>query len=142
MPLSEAEREFLEKHHSALMITVARSGIPRVARVGVALVGGRLWSSGTVSRVRTARLRRDPRCSVCVLGPGPSWVTLETRVTILEGADAARQNLELFRVMQGRPTGSLNWYGEELEEGNFLSTMAADHRLIYQFEVDRVYGAY
>jgi hypothetical protein len=74
--LGEAPRLFLERNHSAAMITLARSGFPRPVRVGVALVDGKLWSSGIQ----------------------------ETTVSILEGPDAPIQNLQLFRVMQNRPT--------------------------------------
>jgi len=87
--LGEAPRLFLERNHSAAMITIARSGFPRPVRVGVALVDGKLWSSGVQGRVRTPRLRRDPRCSVFVFEQGGyAWLALETTVSILEGPDA------------------------------------------------------
>jgi hypothetical protein len=63
MALTPAETAFLESQHSAAMITTGEGGIPKAVRVGVALVDGRLWSSGTQSRVRTRRLERDPRCT-------------------------------------------------------------------------------
>ena len=139
--LGEAERLFLEHNHSAVMITIARSGFPRPVRVGVALVEDKLWSSGIQSRVRTPRLRRDPRCSLFVYEQaGYAWLALDTTVSILEGPDAPAQNLRLFRVMQNRPTGPLAWYGEELDEPAFLARMVEEQRLIYEFEVDRHYG--
>ncbi|MDQ1491704.1 MAG: hypothetical protein QOJ23_4218 [Actinomycetota bacterium] len=61
MKLSDSELDFLGQHHSAAMVTVAPDGIAKVARVGVALMDGKLWSSGTQDRVRTKRLRTDPR---------------------------------------------------------------------------------
>ena len=90
MSLSDRDREFLQGHHSAAMITVDAAGMAKAARVGVALVDGQLWSSGTADRVRTMRLRRDPRCTLFVFDPGFTWLALETRVTILDGDDAAR----------------------------------------------------
>ena len=42
--------------------------------------------------------------------------------------------------MQGKPTGPLQWFGAELNDQEFLRTMAGERRLIYQFEVDRSYG--
>ena len=103
--LSEADLEFLNDTHSAAMITVGADGIPKAVRVGVALVDGKLWSSGTADRVRTERLLRDPRCTLFVYDAGYSWVTAETTVTILDGPDAPAHNLRLFRQMQGRPSG-------------------------------------
>jgi PPOX class probable F420-dependent enzyme len=140
MSLTAAENEFLESQHRAAMITVGATGAPKAVRVGVALVDGRLWSSGTEDRVRTRRLRRDPRCTLFVFDERFSFLTLETTVTILDGPDAAAQNLRLFRVMQGRPTGPLAWYGTDLDEPSFLQRMQDEGRIIYEFDVSRSYG--
>ena len=100
----------------------------------------RLWSSGTQDRVRTSRLRRDPRCTLFVFDQQFSWLTLETTVTLLEGPEAAAQNLRLFRAMQNRPSGSLSWFGGELDEASFLQTMTEEGRLVYEFDITRSYG--
>ncbi len=122
------------------MITVAADGVARTARIGVALVDGKLWSSGTRDRVRTKRLRRDPRCTLFVFDPGFAWLTLETIVTILDGPDAPRLNVRLFRIMQGKGTGPLSWNGRDLDEPDFLQAMVEEGRLIYEFEAHRTYG--
>ncbi len=140
MNLTEDQLSFLAAQHTASMITVTPAGIAKAARVGVALVDGKLWSSGTADRVRTARLRRDPRCTLFVFDQAFSYLTLETTVTILDGPDAPALNLALFRIMQGKPDGTLSWFGGELDEASFLRTMADEDRLIYQFEVQRGYG--
>ena len=128
------------RQHSAAMITIGDGGWPKPVRVGVALVDGKLWSSGTQDRVRTRRLRRDPRCTLFVFDQAFRWLAVEATVTILEGPGAAAQNLQLFRVMQDRPGGPLSWFGGELDEGAFLQAMAEEHRLIYEFDVHRSYG--
>jgi len=140
MPLSDSERSFLEQHHQAAMITVGADGRPRAARVGVCLVDGMPWSSGTQTRVRTRRLRQDPRCTLFVFDPGWSWLALDTTVRLLEGPDAPELNLRLFRLMQDRPTGPLSWFGGELSPEDFLRAMEEEQRLIYEFEVVRGYG--
>ncbi len=66
MSLSERERDFLEQHRSAAMATLRADGSPHVVRVGVAVVDGKVWSSGTRSRARTRHLRRDPRATLFV----------------------------------------------------------------------------
>ena len=136
----EREREFLKEHPSVAMITVARDGTPKVARVGVALVGDRLWSSATRDRVRTRRLRRDSRCTLYVQDTTPAWLALEATVAILDGSDAPADNLRLFRVMQGKPNGPLQWYGRDLDEAAFLQTMVDEQRLIFDFDVHQTYG--
>lgn len=143
MSLSTDDVKFLEDHHSAAMITVTADGRAKVARVGVAMVDGTLWSSGTKDRVRTKRLRRNPRSTVFVFdtgGGGFAWLALEGTVEVLEGPDAPKQNLRLFRQMQGRPTGPLSWFGGELTEEQFLQAMVDEGRVIYQFTVDHTYG--
>jgi hypothetical protein len=112
----------------------------KAVRVGVAVVEGRLWSSGTVDRIRTWRLRQDPKCTLFVFGPGYEALTLETEVTIIEGGDAAPRSVELFRAMQDRPVGPLTWFGEELDEESFRRKMIDQKRLIYEFDVIEAYG--
>ena len=140
MKLTDPELDFLAKNHSAAMVTVNADGIAKAARVGVAVVDGKLWSSGTADRVRTKRLRRDPRCTLYVHDNMFGFLTLETTVTILDGPDAAKQNLRLFRIMQAKPTGPLSWFGGEYEEDDFLAHMRNEGRLIYQFEPQHTYG--
>ena len=140
--LSEREIEWLRDHRAAAMVTLGADGVPKAVRVGVAVVDGELWSSGTSDRVRTERLRRDPRCTLFVFDSGFAWMTLETTVDILDGPEAPAQNLRLFRAMQGKPTGPLSWFGGELSEQEFLQTMVDEQRLIYRFDVHRTYGAH
>lgn len=130
----------MQKNRSAAMITVDAAGVAKPVRVGVALVDGRLWSSGTQDRVRTRRLRSDPRCTLFVFSNAFEWLAIESTVTILDGPDAPDLNVRLFRVMQDRPTGPLSWFGGELDEDAFRARMADEGRLVYQFEVERTYG--
>ncbi|MBA3553125.1 MAG: pyridoxamine 5'-phosphate oxidase family protein [Actinobacteria bacterium] len=144
--------QFLERHHAAAMATLRPDGTPHVVRVGVGLVDGRLWSSGTQNRVRTGHLRRDPRSTLFVFDPYDSsnawnWLGLETTVTILEGSAAPEANLRLFRVMQGQPattprTEKIGWAGQERTTEDFLRMMEEEQRLIYEFTVTRHYGMF
>jgi hypothetical protein len=140
MKLTDSELAFLEKNHSAAMVTVDADGIPKVVRVGVALIDGKLWSSGTADRIRTKRLRSDPRCTLYVHDNAFGFLVLETTVKILDGPDAPALNLRLFRKMQGKPTGPLSWFGGDFEEDDFLAQMQAEQRLIYEFEPRHSYG--
>jgi len=142
MNLSDRDVEFLRHHHSAAMITVPPDGIAKAVRIGVAPMDGKLWSSGTQQRVRTQRLRADPRSTLFVFEPGFGFLTMETTVTILDGPDAPEQNVRLFREMQHQPAGPIQWFGRDLTEDQFLETMAKEGRLIYEFDVDRAYGVH
>jgi hypothetical protein len=141
MEYSDQQRAFLEKNRSAAMIMLRTDGTPAAVRVGVALVDGTLWSSGTRARARTRWLRRDPRSTLFVFeGGGFSYLTVESRVTIIEGQAAPEQSVRLFRTMQNRPSGPLLWQGVELAEEEFVRTMVDEQRLIYAFEPLRAYG--
>ncbi|HXH21097.1 MAG TPA: pyridoxamine 5'-phosphate oxidase family protein [Dehalococcoidia bacterium] len=149
--MNERELEFLEKNHTAAMITLRPDGAPHAVRVSVALVDGKVWSSGTPARRRTAYLRRDPRATLFVFdtGPGASWrwLTLEARVRILEGPGLPELSARLFETIQrslDRPPGSghLFWEGTERPLDEFLRIMREEQRLIYEFDVLRTYGMF
>jgi hypothetical protein len=97
------------------MITVGDDGIARAVRVGIAMVDGKLWSSGTQDRARTRRLRQNPNCTLFVFDNTWSYLTLETTVRLLEGPDVPALSERLFRIMQNRPTGPLSWFGGEMD---------------------------
>ena len=132
--MDDRVRRFLEKNHRAAMVTLKPDGAPHVARIGIGLLDGKLWSSGTQTRVRTGHLRRDPRCTLFVIDDDNAWgwLALETRVEILDGPDAPELNLALYRALAGEP--------DDVDE--YLEAMRREQRLIYDFRVDRAYGGY
>jgi PPOX class probable F420-dependent enzyme len=141
--LDQQARAFLESTRTAAMITLRPDGTPHAVRVGIGLVDGRLWNSGTQDRRRTGYLRRDPRSTLFVFDNTWRWLTLECRVRILDGADAAQLNLQLGRAMQAsRTDGRLSWFGRDVDEDEFLGIMAEEQRLMYEFDVLRLYGMY
>jgi PPOX class probable F420-dependent enzyme len=126
-------KRFLEKNHGAIQTTLRKDGTPHVARIGVGLVDGKLWSSATQTRLRTKHLRRDPRSSLAVLNYDDtySWLGLDCVVTILDGPEAVDQNLALYRVIAGKDP-------DDMEE--YRAAMVEEQRLIYEFEILRAYG--
>jgi hypothetical protein len=138
--LTEEQQAYIEAHPSAAMITVGRDGYAKPARVAVTLVDGRLLSSGTADRVRTRRLRRDPRCTLFVFGTGYQWLGLDTDVTLLEGPDAIDLTVRMFRRVQAKPEGPLSWFGTDHEEPAFRDVLVNEGRLLYEFDVVRAYG--
>lgn len=144
--MNERELEFVAQHQSAAMTTVRKDGSPHTVRVGVAVIDGRIWSSGTQTRLRTKHLRHDPRSTLFVFDtdPATSWrfLTLECNVRILDGADAPEQNLRLFQHLQegtSKP-GYVQWFGQEKTVDEFLKAMREEQRLIYEFDVKKTYG--
>jgi hypothetical protein len=147
MKLDQQMTAFLMKNHSAAMTTLMRDGTPHTVRVGVALVDGRIWSSGTQARLRTVHVRRDPRSTLFVFDDAWSYLTLECRVTILDGPQVPDQSIRLFEVMQAHldpapSPGTLMWNGHETPIAEFRRLMVEEKRLIYEFEPLRSYGPY
>jgi hypothetical protein len=147
MELDEKARAFLEKTHSAAMISLRGDGMPHAVRVGIALVDGKIWSSGRPDRLRTRLVRRDPRSTLFVFEHGFGYLTIESQVTIIEGPSTPDMSVQLFRVMQvGMPgittPGNLMWNGVELTPELFRQAMVDEQRLIYEFEPVRIYGLY
>lgn len=132
--MDDAVREFLDKHHGAVMATTKKDGMPHLARVAVGIVEGKLWSSGTQTRVRTRHIRRDPRAALMVLDKSTpyQWLGIESQVTIIEGDEAVDANLDLYRVIAGEP--------DDVDE--YRKAMVEEQRLVYEFSIDRVYGQY
>jgi PPOX class probable F420-dependent enzyme len=133
--MDDKVREFLETHHGAIQTTLRKDGSPHVARIGVGLVDGKLWSSATQTRLRTKHLRRDPRSSLAVLNYDNSygWLGLDCVVTILDGPDAVDQNLALYRVIAGKDPDDMDEY---------RTAMVDEQRLVYEFEIRKAYGMY
>lgn len=144
--LDTIQLRFLQDHHAAAMVTLRGDGSPHVAQVGVGLVDRpdgtrRLRSSGTRGRVRTRHLRRDPRCTLFVFDPPMCWLGLDTTVTILDGSDAPRAHLPLFRTILGLGSEQkIAWADIEVTDDELVAMMVAEQRLIYEFEIHRAYG--
>jgi len=141
MSLTPGELQFIADHRAAAMITVDEHAVPKPVRIAYAIVDGKVWSSGTRTRVRTRRLRQDPRATLFIWDPVFDFLSVHTTVTILDGPEAADLNLRYFRLLQGKPEGPLTWMGKgEFDDDGFRAQMVADQRLIYQFEPIAAFG--
>jgi Pyridoxamine 5'-phosphate oxidase len=140
--------QFVKMHPDAAMITLRPAGSAHMARIEVAVVEGRIWSSGAEDLVRTRNLRRDPRCSLFVFGPHPDWVGLETQVTLLDGAESVEMHVKLMGERHNGlvPEGMVMGHDDRIGGDRLYSMdeytrhIACDKRLIYDFEIKRVYG--
>jgi PPOX class probable F420-dependent enzyme len=144
--VDERVAAFIDRDPSAAMVTLRADGTPHSARVGIAVVDGKVWSSGTQTRLRTRHLRRDPRSTLFVFDTSPDskWLGLETEVSILEGPAVPELSYRLMRQMQKdrAPDGKIAWFTGLLSNEEFLDTMRKEQRLIYEFDVKRAYGYY
>jgi PPOX class probable F420-dependent enzyme len=142
--LNARQRDFIEQNSAAAMTTLRRDGTPHSVRIAIGLVDGKLWSSGTQTRLRTRHLRRDPRCSLYVHDNKWAYLSIDTTVTILDGPEAPELNLRLFRKFQDQddPHGKLMWNGQPRTPDELVQILTEEQRLIYEFEPVRAYGLY
>lgn len=148
--MEERLKTFIDRNPDAAMVTLRKDGTAHMARIEVAVVDGRLWSSGSPALLRTRHLRRDPRCSLFVFGPHPNWVGLETEVTMLDGPDAPDRHVRLMRERHkdSTPAGKIIAHDDQLghdraySHDEYIERIRAEKRLIYEFDVQRVYGLY
>jgi len=130
--ITEHMATFLRANHAAIMVTVRADGTAHVARVSAGMVDGEIWSSGNQARVRTKHLRTNPHATLCFFSSRDRlWLGIEAMVTIHDGPDAPQKALALQRAIGREP--------EDVDA--FLQNMAAQQRIIYEFEPLRVYGA-
>ena len=131
--MDDKVRQFLEENHDAVMTSLKKDGTPHVARIGVGLVDGKLWSSSTNTRVRTKHIKRDPRSTLMVMARSRyQWLGLETEVEIIDDGDGTiPENLALYRVIAGKDPDDMPDY----ERG-----MRDEERIVYQFNIKRTYG--
>ena len=143
--VSAHTRQFLQCHHAAAMLTVGTDGRPKAAKIEPALVDDRLLSVGHRHKVRTRRLRRDPRATLFYDAAGPTWLAVETTVEILDTTTTPADIIDFMRVLQRRRVGPLRWTDEhgadvELDERKFADAMVAEGCLLYHFRIDKTYG--
>ena len=132
--LNEKMLAFLRKHHSAIIVTVRKNGTPHTARVTAGLVDGKVWISGTQTRVRTRHMRDNPNVALSVLaddGTG-QWLGIEGRAILHEGPDVPDRALALRRVSGREP--------DDVEA--FKREMVEQQRLICEIDPVRTYGRY
>lgn len=144
--LDDAMVAFIAEHPHAAMVTVGSDGRPKAVKMEAALVEGHLESAGHADKVRTRRLRRDPRCTLYFADAEHRWLTLETDVEIVEGNEAPERLLRYFRVRDGRPTEPLDYRSDRshhhaLDDSAFKQVMADEDAVLYRFRVTKSYGS-
>lgn len=145
MELTSGERQFVAAHPHSAMITVDVRGRPKAVKIEAAMVDGCLESASHADKVRTRRLRIDPRCTLYFADDEHRWLSLEADVEIVDGPDAPAQLLRYFRVRDGKPTEPLDYHSDRshydgLDDKAFQKVMADENAVLYRFTVTKSYG--
>ncbi len=134
----DALRDIIAGHTLCTLATIRRDGRPQLSQVAHTYDRERdlLRVSVTASRAKTANLRRDPRGTVLVQGPGRWWYAVaEVRaelwdVTTKPDDQSAEELVDIYRTLAG----------EHPDWAEFRAAMIAEERLPLHLHVERVYG--
>ena len=128
--------DLFHDHGGGVLVTLKRDGRPQLSNVGYTFADGRIRVSITADRAKTANMRRDPRVSFYVNGPGSrSYAVAEGLAQLSPVAarpdDATVEELvEIYRLIAG----------EHPDWDEFRAAMVGDRRLVLTIAVDKVYG--
>jgi PPOX class probable F420-dependent enzyme len=134
MTASLADR--IGTHGLGVLVTLKRDGRPQLSNVTYVFDGERLRVSLTDGRAKTKNLRRDPRASLYVDGPGGrSYVVLEGKAELSPVAadpyDAVVEDLvDYYRTASG----------EHPDWDEYRRVMVTDKRLVLSMTIDHAYG--
>ncbi|MEV0800210.1 PPOX class F420-dependent oxidoreductase [Kribbella sp. NPDC050281] len=123
-------------HGLGVLVTLKRDGRPQLSNVTYVFDGERIRVSLTDGRAKTKNLRRDPRASLYVDGPGGrSYVVLEGKAELSAVAadphDAVVEDLvDYYRTASG----------EHPDWDDYRRAMIGEMRLMFSMVVDHAYG--
>jgi PPOX class probable F420-dependent enzyme len=134
----EKQLALLGEHGIGVLVTLKRDGRPQLSNVTYVYDAdaNRLRVSLTDDRAKTANLRRDPRASLYVNGPGGrSYAVVEGKAELSEVAaephdDVVEQLVDYYRAARG----------EHPDWDDYRAAMVRDRRLLFTMTIDHAYG--
>jgi PPOX class probable F420-dependent enzyme len=126
----EQAREFLRRHHRAVMATQHPSGRLQLSpvTVGVDAAGRAVVSTRETAR-KTRNLARDPRVSLCVTTDAffGEWVQVDGRAEIVHLPEALDLLVDYYRGISG----------EHPDWDEYREVMRRDQRVLLQITLTR-----
>ncbi|MET9310583.1 PPOX class F420-dependent oxidoreductase [Kribbella sp. NPDC003505] len=134
--MTETLLDRIGTHGLGVLVTLKRDGRPQLSNVTYVFDGSRVRVSLTDGRAKTKNLRRDPRASLYVDGPGGrSYVVLEGKAELSPVAadpydDVVQDLVDYYRTASG----------EHPDWDEYRAVMVQDRRLMFSMTVDHAYG--
>jgi PPOX class probable F420-dependent enzyme len=119
------------------LATIKKNGRPQLSDVNYTARPGLIRISTRAPLAKTHNLRRDPRASLKVTGPGGAGyavveATAELSPVATDRHDATVEELiEVYRLVQGK---------EHPDWDDYRRAMVEDERLVLRLNVERLYG--
>ncbi|MFG1905270.1 PPOX class F420-dependent oxidoreductase [Kribbella sp. NPDC048928] len=134
--MTETLLDRIGTHGLGVLVTIKRDGRPQLSNVTYVFDGTLVRVSLTDDRAKTRNLRRDPRASLYVDGPGGrSYVVLEGKADLSPVAaapddDVVEDLVDYYRIATG----------EHPDWDEYRAVMVSDNRLMFSMTVDHAYG--
>ena len=123
-------RSFLRDNHQAVLATFRRDGRPQLSPVAAGLDDeGRVEISSRETAMKVKNLRRDPRISLCLLGPHwyAQWGQVEGTAEIVDQPEALDLLVGYYRRISG----------EHPDWDEYRQAMIDEKRVLVRFAIDR-----
>jgi PPOX class probable F420-dependent enzyme len=123
-------RAFLRDNHQAVLATFRHDGRPQLSPVAAGLDDeGRVEISSRDTAMKVKNLRRDPRISLCLLGPTwyGRWGQVEGTAEIVDQPEALDLLVGYYRRISG----------EHPDWDEYRQAMIDEKRVLVRFAIDR-----
>ena len=123
-------REFVRDNHQAVLATFRRDGRPQLSPVAAGIDDqGRIEISSRETAMKVKNLRRDPRISLCLLGPHwyAQWGQVEGTAEIVDQPEALDLLVDYYRRISG----------EHPDWDEYRQAMIDEQRVLVRFAIDR-----
>ena len=127
---ADTAREFIRKHHHAVLATYRADGSPQMSPVAAGVdADGLVVVSTRETAVKTKNLRRDPRASLCVMSDGfyGDWVLVDGRAVVVSLPEAMEGLVGYYRGVAG----------EHPDWDDYRAAMDRDRRVLLRISIDR-----
>ena len=123
-------RAFVRDNHQAVLATFRRDGRPQLSPVAAGIDDeGRIEISSRDTAMKVKNLRRDPRISLCLLGPHwyAQWAQVEGTAEIVDQPEALDLLVGYYRRISG----------EHPDWDEYRQAMVDEKRVLVRFVIDR-----
>ncbi len=129
---AQEANEFIARNHRGVLATIKKDGRPQLSNIAFTLdADGKIKVSVTRDRAKTHNLRRDPRCSLLVLGDNwYQYVVVEASAELQEGPNVAADLRHVYEMIAGKPHP--DW-------AEFDEAMVREGRLLLALTIERLY---
>ena len=123
-------RAFVRDNHQAVLATFRRDGRPQLSPVAAGIDDeDRIEISSRETAMKVMNLRRDPRISLCLLGPHwyAQWGQVEGTAEIVDQPEALDLLVGYYRRISG----------EHPDWDEYRQAMIDEKRVLVRFAIDR-----